>query len=109
MQDIEDYLDGVVTADALVVSQDLRHDGRHDPNLSADDMMALGARVRAYIVVGRIGPLAIVAAIDKSYQHARMFAALAVADRPVSKVVRHTPSRRRRTAGTKPIERYASC
>ena len=51
--------------------------------LSEDDLMALGARIRAYISVGRIGPLAIVAATEHSYGQARMFTALAVADRPV--------------------------
>ena len=82
LQDIEDYLDGVVTVDALSYRK-IFDTTDATINLSEDDMMALGARVRAYIVMGRIGPLAIVAATDKSYQHARMFAALAVADRPI--------------------------
>jgi hypothetical protein len=82
LQDIEDYLDGVVTVDALSYRK-IFDTTDATINLSEDDMMALGARVRAYIVMGRIGPLAIVAATDKSYQQARMFAALAVADRPI--------------------------
>jgi hypothetical protein len=82
LQDIEDYLDGVVTVDALSYRK-IFDTTDATINLSEDDMMALGARVRAYIVMGRMGPLAIVAATDKSYQHARMFAALAVADRPI--------------------------
>jgi hypothetical protein len=53
------------------------------PNLSDDDLMALGARIRAYIVLGKIGPLAIVATTAKSHEQARMFAALAEADRPI--------------------------
>ena len=53
------------------------------PNLSDDDLMSLGARIRAYISLGRIGPLAIVATTEKSYHQARMFAALAEADRPI--------------------------
>jgi hypothetical protein len=53
------------------------------PHLSDDDLMALGARIRAYVVLGKIGPLAIVATTDASHQQARMFAALAKADRPI--------------------------
>ena len=45
--------------------------------------LALGARIRAYISVGPIGPLAIVASTDRSYGQARMFTALAEADRPI--------------------------
>ena len=82
LKDIEDYLDGVVTADAMAYRKIFDATGA-TIELSEDDMMALGARIRAYIVMGRIGPLAIVAATDKSYQHARMFVALAVADRPI--------------------------
>ena len=37
-------------------------------------MMALGARIRAYIEMGPIGPLAIVATTDRAYKHAQMFA-----------------------------------
>jgi hypothetical protein len=82
LKDVEDYLDGVITADALPYRK-IFDTTDATINLSEDDMMALGARIRAYIVMGRIGPLAIVATTDKSYQHARMFAALAVADRPI--------------------------
>jgi hypothetical protein len=82
LHDIEDYLDGVITADALAYRKIFDTTGAAI-NLSEDDMMALGARIRAYIAMGPIGPLAIVATTDKSYRHARMFAALAVADRPI--------------------------
>ena len=82
LQDIEDYLDGVITADALSYGK-IFDTTAATADLSEDDMMALGARIRAYIAIGRIGPLAIVAATDRSHQQARMFAALAVADRPI--------------------------
>jgi hypothetical protein len=56
--------------------------------------MALGARIRAYISIGQIGPLAIVASTDRSYGQARMFMALAEADRPV-KIFRELHAARR--------------
>jgi hypothetical protein len=80
--DIEAYLDGVVTADALAYRK-IFDMTQATPSLSDDDLMSLGARIRAYIPLGHLGPLAIVAATDKSYQQARMFAALADADRPI--------------------------
>jgi hypothetical protein len=82
LKDIEDYLDGVVAANALVYRKIFDTTGA-TMNLSEDDLMALGARIRAYIAIGPIGPLAIVAATDKSYGQARMFMALAEADRPI--------------------------
>ena len=81
-QDIETYLDEVVAADALAYSK-IFDMTLATPKLSEDDLMALGARIRAYILLGRIGPLAIVATTDRSYQQARMFVALAEADRPI--------------------------
>ena len=81
-QDIEAYLDNVTTANALPYRKifDLTN---ATPQLSDDDLMALGARIRAYVTLGQLGPLAIVAASEESYQQARMFAALADADRPL--------------------------
>lgn len=81
-QDIETYLDEVVAADALSYRK-IFDMTQATPKLSEDDLMALGARIRAYILLGKIGPLAIVATTDRSYQQARMFAALAEADRPI--------------------------
>jgi len=51
--------------------------------LSDADTMALGARIRAYLQVARLGPLAIVAVTDSAYQQARLFEVLAEGDRPV--------------------------
>lgn len=82
LQDIETYLDEVVTADALAYRK-IFDMTQATPNLSDDDLMKLGARIRAYISFGQIGPLAIVATTDRSYQQARMFVALAEADRPI--------------------------
>jgi hypothetical protein len=65
--------------------------------------MALGARIRAYTAIGPIGPLAIVATTDRSYGQARMFTALAEADRPI-KIFRELHAARRwldaQTAGS---------
>ena len=80
--DIEHYLDGVVTANAMAYRK-IFDMSQGTPNLTDDELMMLGARIRAYMALGRIGPLAIVATTDESYQQARMFAALAEADRPI--------------------------
>jgi hypothetical protein len=82
LQDIESYLDGVVAAGALSYRKIFDTTGA-TANLSEDDLMALGARIRAYTAIGPIGPLAIVATTDRSYGQARMFTALAEADRPI--------------------------
>jgi hypothetical protein len=82
LADIEHYLDAVVTANALPYRK-IFDMTQATPKLSDDDLMALGARIRAYIPLSPIGPLAIVATTDESYQQARMFAALAEADRPI--------------------------
>ena len=81
-QDIEAYLDGVVTANALSYRKifDMTN---ATPALSDSDLMALGARIRAYPRLGRLGPLAIIATTDESYQQARMFATLASDERPL--------------------------
>ena len=82
LADIESYLDGVITANVLAYRK-IFDMTQATPNLSDDDLMALGARIRAYIALGSIGPLAIVATTNKSYEQALMFATLAEADRPV--------------------------
>jgi hypothetical protein len=81
--DIEGYLDGVMVADVMAYAKifDLTHATAID--LPDDDMMALGARIRAYATAGAMGPLAIVAATPESYERAHLFAALAGADRPL--------------------------
>jgi hypothetical protein len=80
--DIETYLDDLARAHALSYRKifDMTH---ATPNLSDDDMMLLGARIRAYIALGQLGPLAIVASTDQSHRQARMFATLAEAERPL--------------------------
>src|SRR5689334_22531348 len=80
--DIEGYLDAVVVADALGYRKifDLTQAAVELPD---GDMMALGARIRAYATIGAMGPLAIVASTPESYERAQLFATLADARRPL--------------------------
>jgi hypothetical protein len=84
-KDIEDYLDGVVVADALAYRKvfDATQAELAPSGLPDDDIMALGARIRAYATTGDMGPLAIVASTPDSYERAHLYAALAEARRPV--------------------------
>jgi hypothetical protein len=82
-RDIEGYLDGVVVADALPYRKIFDTTQAESGSLSDDDMMALGARIRAYATTGDIGPLAIVASTPESFERAHLYAALSEARRPV--------------------------
>jgi hypothetical protein len=81
-RDIEDYLDAVVVADALGYRK-IFDSTQARAELPDDDMMALGARIRAYATTGTMGPLAIVATTPDAYERAHLFAALADAQRPI--------------------------
>ena len=80
--DIEGYLDNVVVTDTLPYRKifDMTNAVME---LSDDDMMALGARIRAYAGLANMGPLALVASSPASYERARLFAVLADARRPL--------------------------
>ena len=82
LKDIEAYLDGVTVANGLGYRKIFDMTGAA-VELSDQDMMALGARIRAYASAAAMGPLAIVAATEESQEQARLFAALADADRPL--------------------------
>jgi len=81
-QDIEGYLDALAVTDTLPYRK-IFDATQATADLPDDDMMALGARIRAYATMGSLGPLAIVATTAESYERARLFAALADADRPI--------------------------
>src|ERR1700742_3724143 len=81
-KDIEGYLDAVVVADALAYRK-IFDFTQARTELPDDDMMALGARIRAYATTGSIGALAIVAATPEAYERAHLFATLADAQRPI--------------------------
>ncbi len=84
LQDIESYLDGVVVGDALPYRK-LFDMSKASVHLSDEDMMALGARIRAYAATATetMGPLAIVATTTESHDQAQLFATLADAKRQI--------------------------
>jgi hypothetical protein len=81
-QDIEGYLDAIVVADTLAYRK-IFDMTQATANLSDEDMMTLGARIRAYATTSKVGPLAIVASTPESHERAHLFAALADAKRPL--------------------------
>lgn len=82
LEDVENYLDGVAVADSL--SYRKIFDTTHARIMLSDaDMMALGARIRAYMKIGTLGPLAIVAVTDHAHQQACLFEVLAEGNRPI--------------------------
>lgn len=81
-RDIEGYLDAVVVADTLAYRK-IFDMTQATADLPDEDMMALGARIRAYATTSVLGPLAIVATTPESYERAHLFAALADAKRPL--------------------------
>jgi hypothetical protein len=82
LQEIEQYLDGVITSNALAYRKifDVTETMIHPPD---EDMMILGARIRAYPAFGRFGALAIVASSERSRWMARLYTELAEVDRPI--------------------------
>lgn len=82
LADVEEYLDGVTVADALPYRKIFDTTAAR-MMLSDADMMVLGARIRAYQKMSKLGPLAIVAVTEPAYQQARLFEVLATGDRPV--------------------------
>jgi hypothetical protein len=82
LADVEEYFDGVTVADALPYRKIFDTTAAR-MMLSDADMMVLGARIRAYQKMSKLGPLAIVAVTEPAYQQARLFEVLAEGDRPV--------------------------
>ncbi len=82
LRDLEDYLDAVVVAGSMPYRK--LFDGTHgDSKLTDEEMMLLAARIRAYHTAGPMGPLAIVVVTEHTHGLARLFGALAAADRPI--------------------------
>lgn len=80
--DLEQYLDAVVVAGSMPYRK--LFDGAHgESRLTDEEMMLLGARIRAYHAAGPMGPLAIVVVSQHTHGLARLFGALAAADRPI--------------------------
>ena len=81
-EDIESYFDEVTRANASAYRK-LFDASQATADLSDDELMALGARIRAYVALGPIGPVAIVVPTVATHEQALIFAALAEADRPI--------------------------
>tara|TARA_B100001105_G_scaffold225882_1_gene195575 strand:+ start:464 stop:844 length:381 start_codon:yes stop_codon:yes gene_type:complete len=83
VSDIERYFAGVTTEGAMGYRKIFKI--THAPGaLSDDNLRALGRRVVLYAQHGQVGPLAIVAASDSSFEQAKTFAAAATARRPLA-------------------------
>jgi hypothetical protein len=83
LADIEQYLDAVVVAGTMPYRK-LFDGTRGDAAMTDEEMMMLGARIRAYHGQGvPMGALAIVAPTEHTHGLARLFGALAAADRPI--------------------------
>ncbi len=82
LADIERYLDAVVVDGALGYRKIFDMTNAR-PDVKDAEMMLLGARISAYASTNRMGPIAIVASTDESYDRARLFGTLAAADRPL--------------------------
>jgi hypothetical protein len=100
LPDIENYLDGVTVANALPYRK-IFDTSNATLMLGDADMMLLGARIQAYLKIDRLGPLAIVAVTDRSYQQALLFETLAVGERPV-KIFRELHAARQWLDATSP-------
>jgi hypothetical protein len=93
LHDIEEYLDSVVVAGSMPYRK-LFDGSRGDSSMTDEEMMMLGARIRAYHTEGKMGALAIVVTTDHTRGLARLFGALAAADRPI-KIFRDSHAARR--------------
>ena len=82
LADLEGYFGAIVKARALPYRKIF--DTTHARMMLSDaDMMSIGARIRAYMQVDKLGPLAIIAVTERAYQQARLFEVLAEGDRTV--------------------------
>jgi hypothetical protein len=81
--DIEQYFAGV-TAEGGMSYRKIFEITQTPRALSDENLKALGARVMYYAQHGQIGPIAIVAASDESYEQAKTFAEAAMVNRPLS-------------------------
>jgi hypothetical protein len=80
--DIEKYFAGVTADGAMAYAKIFEI--THTPEaLSDENLSALGQRVVFYAQHGQVGPVAIVAASEESYQQASIFAAAAKVSRPL--------------------------
>lgn len=82
LKDVEAYLDAIVVADAMPYAK-LFDASDVDPRASDDDVMALGARMRAYVATLPGGPLAFVVKTPVAREFVERYLNLTAATRPV--------------------------
>lgn len=80
--DMEAYLEAMAAANALSYRK-LFDGSASEPTMTADELLMLGSRMRAYHRTGEMGALAIVVATDKLEFMSRVIGILASADRPL--------------------------
>ena len=78
----EEYLDALVVADAMPYAK-LLDCSKMQTQVSDDEMMRLGARMRAYAQIMKGGPLVFVVTDPVIDNYVRRYINLAAADRPV--------------------------
>jgi len=82
LPEAEEYLDALVVADAMAYAK-LVDCTTMVTHVSDDEMMRLGARMRAYASVMKGGPLVFVVTSPELHDYVRRYINLAAADRPV--------------------------
>ena len=82
LPEAEEYLDALVVADAMAYAK-LVDCTTMVTHVSDDEMMQLGARIRAYASVMKGGPLVFVVTSPELHDYVRRYINLAAADRPV--------------------------
>ncbi|MBS0525994.1 MAG: hypothetical protein JSS04_20360 [Proteobacteria bacterium] len=82
LPEAEEYLDALVLADAMPYAK-LLDCTTMVTHASDDEMMRLGARMRAYASILKGGPLVFVVTTPEIHGYVRRYINLAAADRPV--------------------------
>ena len=82
LPEAEEYLDALVVADAMAYAK-LLDCSTMVTHVSDDEMMRLGARMRAYASILKGGPLVFVVTTPEIHDYVRRYINLAAADRPV--------------------------
>jgi hypothetical protein len=82
LADAEEYLDALVVADAMAYAK-LLDCTTMVTYVDDDDMMRLGARMRAYASILKGGPLVFVVTTPEIHDYVRRYINLAAAERPV--------------------------
>jgi hypothetical protein len=82
LPEAEEYLDALVVADAMPYAK-LLDCTTMVTHATDDEMMRLGARMRAYASILKGGPLVFVVTTPETHDYVRRYINLASADRPV--------------------------